>query len=71
MNKPVFNKVAIIGLGLIGASFALALRKAGMAKQITGSARSESTCRLACELGVVDAAFENPLEAVKDADFVF
>lgn len=66
-----FNKVAIIGLGLIGSSFARALRENGLAKNITGSARSQKTCELAVTLGVIDQAFADPADAVRDADLVF
>lgn len=76
MSKPVpnacaFNRVAIIGLGLIGSSFARALRENGLAKYITGSARSQKTGVLAEAMGIVDKAFANPADAVRDADLVF
>lgn len=71
MNKSPFNKVAIIGLGLIGSSFARALRERGLAKKVTGSARSAQTCLLAQSLGIVDEAYENPALAVSNADLVF
>lgn len=71
MSAPLFNKVAIIGLGLIGSSFARALREHHLAGTITGSARSVSTNQLAQDLAVVDQAFVNPADAVVDADLVF
>lgn len=71
MTSPYFEKVAIIGLGLIGSSFAKALRERGLTGKITGSARSRKTCALAEELKVVDAAFMDPAEAVRDADLIF
>lgn len=71
MTKPVFNKVAIIGLGLIGSSFACALKEQGMAKHISGSARSQYTREVAVNAGIVDSAFENPAQAVVDAELVF
>lgn len=71
MSAPLFRKVAIIGLGLIGSSFARALRERRLAGEITGSARSARTCALAQEIGVVDRAFADPAEAVRDADLVF
>lgn len=71
MPFPVFDKVAIIGLGLIGSSFARGLREKGIAKQITGSARSQKTCAMAESIGVVDKAYVDPAEAVRDADLVF
>ncbi len=71
MSMPRLGQVAVIGLGLIGSSFARALREQGLAGRITGSARSAATCRLAEELGVVDAAFVSPAQAVQGADLVF
>ncbi len=71
MKEARFGKVAIIGLGLIGSSFARALREQKLAAQITGSARSARTCALAEEIGVVDKAFADPAEAVRDADLIF
>lgn len=71
MAAPQFGKVAIIGLGLIGSSFARALREQKLAALITGSARSARTCALAEEVGVVDKAFADPASAVRDADLVF
>ena len=71
MSHQVFDKVAIIGLGLIGSSFARGLRELGLAKHITGSARSQKTCTLAESIGVVDKAYTNPADAVRDADLVF
>ncbi|MGH8492051.1 MAG: bifunctional prephenate dehydrogenase/3-phosphoshikimate 1-carboxyvinyltransferase [Moraxellaceae bacterium] len=70
MEGPL-RKVAIIGLGLIGSSFARALREKGLATVISGSARSLRTAELARELGVVDEAFVDPAAAVRDADLVF
>jgi cyclohexadieny/prephenate dehydrogenase / 3-phosphoshikimate 1-carboxyvinyltransferase len=71
MPAPQFGKVAVIGLGLIGSSFARALREKKLAVQITGSARSAHTCALAEEMGVVDKAFADPADAVREADLVF
>lgn len=71
MSRQVFDKVAIIGLGLIGSSFARGLRENGLAKCITGSARSQKTCVLAESIGVVDRAYADPADAVRDADLVF
>lgn len=63
------NSVAIVGIGLIGGSFALALRKAGFTGRITGVS-SASTVGKALRLGVIEAAL--PLaEAATTADLVF
>lgn len=71
MSAPVFDRVAIIGLGLIGSSFARALREQKLARWVTGSARSHRTGELAREIGVVDEAFDDPALAVRGADLVF
>jgi 3-phosphoshikimate 1-carboxyvinyltransferase len=71
MGGERFRKVAIIGLGLIGSSFARALRDLDLAAEITGSARSQKTCALAEEIGVVNRSFRNPADAVRGADLVF
>lgn len=66
-----FQKAAIVGIGLIGSSLARVLRRRGIAERIAGAARSVKTRQTALALGVVDEAFENPREAVKNADIVF
>ncbi|MBR1944690.1 MAG: prephenate dehydrogenase/arogenate dehydrogenase family protein, partial [Alphaproteobacteria bacterium] len=66
-----FHQAAIIGIGLIGSSLARVLRQKRLADKITGAARSEKKRKTALELGVVDEAFENPSDAVADADIVF
>ncbi len=66
-----FHKAAVVGVGLIGSSLARVLRAHKMADEITGAARSEKTRDTAVALGVVDRAFENPADAVADADIVF
>ncbi|MEI8177530.1 prephenate/arogenate dehydrogenase family protein [Aestuariivirga sp.] len=66
----LFDRVALIGIGLIGSSLAHALRKQNLAGDITGYARSEATRARALELGLVDHIFPTASEAVKDADLV-
>ena len=69
MNKS-FDRVALIGIGLIGSSLARVMRRNGLAGEITGFARSEATRARALELGLVDRIFPTAAEAVKDADLV-
>jgi cyclohexadieny/prephenate dehydrogenase len=69
MTKP-FDRVALIGIGLIGSSLAHAMRKHKLAGEITGYARSEGTLAKAMEIGLVDRVFPTAAEAVKDADLV-
>ncbi len=65
-----FEKLALIGIGLIGSSIARAARQHGVVKEIVCAARTADTRRVALELGVVDEAYENVADAVKDADLV-
>ena len=69
MTKP-FDRVALIGIGLIGSSLAHAMRKQKLAGEITGYARSETTRAKAMEIGLVDKIFPTAAQAVKDADLV-
>ena len=69
VENPVFDKLVIIGVGLIGGSVALAARRAGLARQIVGAGRSGEALEEALRLGVIDAA-ASPADAVKDADLV-
>ncbi|WP_417427970.1 prephenate/arogenate dehydrogenase family protein [Kiloniella sp.] len=69
-KDPLFNKIALVGIGLIGSSLALATRKNGLAKEIVACARSQGTRDTAMRLGLVDAIYETPAEAVVDADLV-
>ncbi|HXL13093.1 MAG TPA: prephenate/arogenate dehydrogenase family protein [Bradyrhizobium sp.] len=65
-----FNKIALIGFGLIGGSIARAARAQGLAGEIVTTARSEKTRARVKELGIVDAVVETNAQAVKDADLV-
>jgi prephenate dehydrogenase len=65
-----FQRLALIGCGLMGGSFALALREAGLVQHITGFSASEKTRQLAVGLGVIDQACNSVAEAVQGADLV-
>jgi cyclohexadieny/prephenate dehydrogenase len=67
---PLFQKVALIGFGLIGGSIARAARAQGLAGEIVTTARSAKTRARVKELGIVDRVVESNAEAVKDADLV-
>jgi cyclohexadieny/prephenate dehydrogenase len=69
-KKPLFQRVALIGLGLIGSSLARAMRRGGLAKEIVGGARTQKTCDTALHLGYLDSATTDLSEAVKGADLV-
>lgn len=66
----MFNKISIFGVGLIGGSFALALRNAGMAAHIVGVGRSAASLARAQELGIIDAGTASVQEAVEGADLI-
>jgi cyclohexadieny/prephenate dehydrogenase len=66
----LYERVALIGLGLIAGSMALAMRRAGLAGEIVGTARSAETRAVAREIGLVDRVTETIPEAVEGADLV-
>ena len=65
-----FNKVAIIGVGLIGGSLAMILREQGIAKRIIGIGRGIKNLETAKKIGVVDEYTQDVKEGVKDCDLV-
>ncbi len=65
-----FQRLALIGCGLMGGSFELALRQAGLAQTIVGFSASEKTRQRAVELKVIDQACSSVAEAVQGADLV-
>jgi prephenate dehydrogenase len=65
-----FERVAIIGVGLIGGSFALALKAAGACGTIVGVGRNPENLARARALGVIDAQASDAAEAAQDADLV-
>jgi cyclohexadieny/prephenate dehydrogenase len=66
----MFEEVALIGIGLIGSSISHAMRRKGLARSITGSARTAATLDAARRLGLIDRGFADAGEAVKGADLV-
>jgi prephenate dehydrogenase len=65
------KNIAIVGVGLIGGSFALALRRAGAVARIIGADRDTQALERAAALGVIDTAAHSITEAVSGADLVF
>lgn len=65
-----FNKVALVGLGLIGSSLSHVMRREGLAGRISGHARSAATRARAMELGLVDEMHDTAGAAVEGADLV-
>jgi cyclohexadieny/prephenate dehydrogenase len=68
--RPLFNRVALIGIGLIGSSISYACRRARLAGEIVGSARTAATVDTALRLGIIDRGFPSAAEAVRGADLV-
>ncbi len=66
----MLNKLVIFGVGLIGGSFALALREAGAVREIVGVGRSAGNLEQALRLGVIDRVAADVASAVRDADLV-
>ena len=66
----MFNQLGVIGCGLMGGSFALALKRAGLVKRVVGYSKSPSTTERARKLGVIDVAAESALLAVSGSDIV-
>jgi prephenate dehydrogenase len=70
MASDPFDRVAIVGCGLMGGSFALAMRQAQLAHKVVGYSPSERSRHLALELGVVDQAFDQLPLAIQGSDLV-
>jgi len=66
----MFNQLGLIGCGLMGGSFALALKKAGLVRRVVGYSKSPSTVEKARRLGVIDVGAESALLAVSGSDIV-
>ncbi|TWT48557.1 prephenate dehydrogenase [Botrimarina hoheduenensis] len=70
MQLPRFERVVVVGVGLIGGSVALAVRERGLARTVIGISRSPQSVDRLLELGVVDEATTNAREALAKADLV-
>ncbi len=70
MQLTKFNKVVIFGVGLIGGSFALALRRANVVNEVVGFGRSAATLEQARQLGIIDRIGRDVAAEVCDADLV-
>jgi len=66
----MFERVAFIGIGLIGSSLARVIRRDGLARTIVASARSTETLDKVMNLGLADRVYADPADAVRDADLV-
>jgi cyclohexadieny/prephenate dehydrogenase len=70
VSAPIVNRLALIGMGLIGSSIARAARANGAARTIVATARSAATRRRVAELGLADQVVENNAAVVEGADLV-
>jgi len=70
MSEPLFERVALIGIGLIGSSLSHAMRRRGLARTIVGNAQSQRTRELALRRGLVSSVYDSAPEAVRGADLV-
>ena len=70
MTGSPLDRVVIVGLGLIGGSFALGLKAHGLCREVVGCSRSDSTLQKGLELGVIDRAEKDIVKAVSGADLV-
>ncbi|MBU6299144.1 MAG: prephenate/arogenate dehydrogenase family protein [Alphaproteobacteria bacterium] len=69
-NSPVYDKVALIGVGLIGSSMAHAMRRDGVASRIAGYSHRTETLEKARAIGFADSLHDDVTDCVKDADLV-
>ncbi len=69
-GESLFERVALIGVGLIGSSLARVLRRNGLARHIAGCARSEASRAKCLELGIADSMHDTPGAAAEGADLV-
>ena len=69
-GTPLFRRMALIGLGLLGSSLARVARRDNLVGHIAGSTRSQETLDAAVRLGLLDSAHQTAVEAVADADLV-
>jgi len=70
VTEPIFHRLALVGVGLIGSSIARAARAQGAVRTIVATARSGATRRRVAELGIADQVVETNAEAVEGADLV-
>ncbi|WP_170950285.1 prephenate/arogenate dehydrogenase family protein [Mesorhizobium sp. WSM3864] len=70
MTAPMFGRIALVGIGLIGSSLARVIRREGLARHIAIATRSQSTLKRAEELGLGNSYTTEAEDAVRDADLV-
>lgn len=68
--STMIKRLAVIGVGLIGGSFALDLKRKGLVGEVVGAGRSRANLDLALQTGLIDEIADDPAAAVADADLV-
>jgi prephenate dehydrogenase len=66
----MFNRITILGVGLLGASFALAVKKSGLCRTITGYGRNRENLQRAKERNIIDSFETDPVAACRDSDLI-
>ncbi len=69
-ETPLYDRVAVIGLGLIGSSLCRRMKRDGLAGHVAGHARSAATRNTAMKLGFLDSVHDSAADAAADADLV-
>lgn len=69
-SEPAFRKIGIFGVGLIGGSFALALKRANAVGEVVGAGRSRASLERALALGIIDRIADDVSQAVAGADLI-
>ena len=69
-NKYLFNRVLIVGIGLIGSSIALSLRKNNIAKEIIGFSKTKKTRLVAKKKRIVDKTIEKISNQISEIDLI-
>ncbi len=69
-SSKIFNRVALLGTGLMGGSLGMAIRERSLAAKVVGYDQDLKTCRIALERGAIDCLAEEPEKAVAGADLV-
>lgn len=66
----LFNRLVIVGVGLIGGSLGLAARARGLVREVVGFGRTEANLKVALERGIIDSYAFDPAEAARGADLL-
>jgi prephenate dehydrogenase len=69
-RKQLFRRVAIVGVGFMGASLGLAIKKKGLAKEVVGIGRRETSLREAIDVGAIDESFLDIKKGIIGADLI-